>query len=110
IGGSGPQKTLRTTARYAGMWNTSGYAYEKVVESLDILRGHCDAEGRDFGAIQLTVSFPISIRATVEEAKAAALERFRANGVEDTGPGPHLAGPPDVIAEAIAPYRDLGFE
>ena len=110
IGGSGPQKTLRTTARYADLWNSSGSAFEKVVESLDILRGHCVAEGRDFGAVELTVSFPISIRATVEGAKAAALERFLANDIENTGPGPHLAGPPDLIVEAIAPYRDLGFE
>jgi F420-dependent oxidoreductase-like protein len=110
IGGSGPQKTLRTTARYADAWNTSGNPFEKVVESLDILRGHCETEGRDFDAIELTVSFPVSIRDTVQAARAAALERFRANGVENTGPGPHLAGPPAVIAEAIAPYRDLGFE
>jgi len=110
IGGSGPQKTLRTTARYADMWNTSGDPAEKVRASLDILRGHCEAEGRDFDDIELTVSFPISIRPTVEAAKAAALERFRVNGVENTGPGPHLAGPPEVIAEAIAPYRDLGFQ
>jgi F420-dependent oxidoreductase-like protein len=110
IGGSGPRKTLRTTARYADAWNSSGSPLEKVVESLDILRGHCATEGRDFDAIELTVSFPVSIRDTVEAARAAALERFRANGVENTGPGPHLAGPPEVIAEAIAPYRDLGFE
>ena len=38
-----------------------------------------------------------------------ALERFRANGVENTGNGPHLAGPPSLIADAIAPYRELGF-
>ena len=91
-------------------WNSSGSPLEKVVESLDILRGHCETEGRDFDAIELTVSFPVSIRDTVEAARAAALERFRANGVENTGTGPHLAGPPEVIAEAIAPYRDLGFE
>jgi alkanesulfonate monooxygenase SsuD/methylene tetrahydromethanopterin reductase-like flavin-dependent oxidoreductase (luciferase family) len=110
IGGSGPQKTLRTTARYADMWNTSGGAYDSVRESLDILRRHCRTEGRDFGEIELTISFPVSIRQTVEAAGAASLERLRANGVENMGNGPHLAGPPDVIAEALAPYRDLGFE
>jgi len=110
IGGSGPRKTLRTTARYADAWNSSGSPLEKVVESLNILRGHCETEGRDFEAIELTVSFPISIRDTVEAAQATALDRLRANGVENMGSGQHLAGPPEVIAETIAPYRDLGFE
>jgi alkanesulfonate monooxygenase SsuD/methylene tetrahydromethanopterin reductase-like flavin-dependent oxidoreductase (luciferase family) len=109
IGGSGPKKTLRTTARYADMWNTSGPPVDQVGTSLDILRGHCADVGRDPAAIELTVSFPISIRDSVEAASAASLERLRANGVENMGDGPHLAGPPEVIAAAIAPYVDLGF-
>ena len=32
-----------------------------------------------------------------------------ANGVTAMGPGPHLAGPPATVADAIRPYRDLGF-
>ena len=110
IGGSGPQKTLRTTARYADMWNASSSPAETIRASLEILRGHCETEGRDFDDIELTVSFPVSIRDTVEAAAAASLERLHANGVDNMGNGPHLAGPPEVIAEAMAPYRDLGFE
>ena len=109
IGGSGPKKTLLTTARYADLWNTSGATFEQVRTSLDILGEHCAAVGRDPSAIELTVSFPIVIRDDVPAAEAAALERFRANGVENTGNGPHLAGPPSLIADAIAPYRELGF-
>ncbi|HEY7130736.1 MAG TPA: LLM class flavin-dependent oxidoreductase, partial [Candidatus Limnocylindrales bacterium] len=109
IGGSGPRKTLRTTARYADLWNASGATRDEVVASLDTLREHCADVGRDPAEIELTVSFPISIRDTVEAAKTEALVRFRANGVEDTGPGPHLAGPPELIAEAIAPFVELGF-
>jgi alkanesulfonate monooxygenase SsuD/methylene tetrahydromethanopterin reductase-like flavin-dependent oxidoreductase (luciferase family) len=109
IGGSGPKKTLRTTAKYADCWNASGATYDQVVGSLEILRDHCAEVGRDPAEIELTISFPISIRDTVEAAKATALERFHVNGVEDTGPGPHLAGPPEVIAEAIAPFLGLGF-
>ena len=45
IGGSGPKKTLRTTARYADAWNTSG-TLDEVRQRLDILRGHCDDVGR----------------------------------------------------------------
>ncbi|MEX1172019.1 MAG: LLM class flavin-dependent oxidoreductase, partial [Chloroflexota bacterium] len=33
-----------------------------------------------------------------------------ANGVPDMGTVPHLAGTPADVANAIRPYRDLGFE
>ena len=108
VGGSGPKKTMRTVARRADAWNTSG-TVEEVVARLAILDEHCAAAGRDRSAIELTVSFPISIRDTEAAARTAHAERFAINGVDDAGGGPHLAGPPAAIAEAIAPYRDLGF-
>ncbi len=108
VGGSGPRKTLRTVAERADAWNTSG-ELEEVRGKLAILDEHCAAVGRDRSAIELTVSFPITIRDTVEAARAAAAERFTINGVANAGAGPQLDGPPEVVAEAIAPYRDLGF-
>jgi F420-dependent oxidoreductase-like protein len=108
IGGSGPKKTLRTTARYADAWNTSGELAE-VAGKLATLDEHCATVGRDRSTIELTISFPIVIRDSVAGATSAAAERFAVNGVENAGPGPHLAGPPDLVAAAIAPYRDLGF-
>jgi F420-dependent oxidoreductase-like protein len=109
IGGSGPQKTLRTTARYADAWNTAG-TIDEVRANLATLDERCAEVGRDRSTIELTVSFPIAIRDDVPAAEASALERFRANGVESAGAGPHLAGPPELVAAAIAPFRDLGFE
>jgi alkanesulfonate monooxygenase SsuD/methylene tetrahydromethanopterin reductase-like flavin-dependent oxidoreductase (luciferase family) len=108
VGGSGPQKTLRTVAERADAWNTAG-TLDQVRGSLATLDDHCAAVGRDRSEIELTISFPISIRDTVESAEAAANERFAVNGVVNAGPEPHLAGPPGVIAEALAPFRDLGF-
>jgi len=108
IGGSGPQKTLRTTARYADAWNTSG-TLDEVRRSLEILDGHCAAVGRDRSEIEVTVSFPMTIRDDVAAAEANTSERFGRNGVENAGDGPHLAGPPALLADAIAPFRDLGF-
>ena len=108
IGGSGPKKTLRTVAERADAWNTAG-TLDEVVTRLAILDDHCDAVGRDRSTIELTISFPITIRDTVAAAETASAERFAFNGVENAGAGPHLAGPPELIAEAIAPFRDLGF-
>jgi F420-dependent oxidoreductase-like protein len=108
IGGSGRKKTLRTVAERADAWNTSG-TLDEVRESLDVLDAHCADVGRDRSEIELTVSFPMTIRDDVTAAEASTLERFRKNGVENAGDNPHLAGPPSLIADAIAPFRDLGF-
>jgi alkanesulfonate monooxygenase SsuD/methylene tetrahydromethanopterin reductase-like flavin-dependent oxidoreductase (luciferase family) len=109
VGGSGPKKTLRTVAERADAWNTSG-TLEEVRSKLAILDEHCEAVGRDRSAIELTISFPITIRDDITTADAAALERFQANGVENAGAGPHLQGPPSLVVDAIAPFRELGFE
>ena len=108
VGGSGPKKTLRTVAERADAWNTSG-ELDEVRTRLTILDEHCAAVRRDRSEIELTISFPITIRDSAAAAYAAASERFAINGVENAGAGPHLQGPPPLVADAIAPYRDLGF-
>jgi hypothetical protein len=49
-------------------------------EPVDILRGHCADVGREFGEIELTVSFPIVIRDTAAAAETAYAEVLAANG------------------------------
>ncbi len=108
VGGSGPKKTLRTVAERADAWNTSG-TVDEVRAKLDILDDHCADVGRDRATIDLTVSFPITIRYSVEAAETAYAGLLEANNVDDMNANPILLGPPSVIADAIAPYRDLGF-
>jgi len=108
IGGSGPRKTLRTTALRADAWNTSG-TVEEVMAKLAILDEHCAAVGRDRSEIELTVSFPTMIRDTPPEAESAFAAILASNGNADIGSGPMLLGPPSLLADGIRPYRDLGF-
>lgn len=53
IGGGGEKKTLRLVARYAQACNL--FAGTDLERKLDILRGHCEAEGRDYDDIEKTV-------------------------------------------------------
>jgi F420-dependent oxidoreductase-like protein len=53
VAGSGEQKTLKLVAQYADACNLFGDA-PQVQRKLDILKGHCDALGRDYGAIEKT--------------------------------------------------------
>jgi alkanesulfonate monooxygenase SsuD/methylene tetrahydromethanopterin reductase-like flavin-dependent oxidoreductase (luciferase family) len=108
VGGSGPRKTLRTVALRASAWNTSG-TIDEVRDKLAILDEHCADVGRDRSQIELTVSFPIVIRDDPSEAGAAYAATLVANGIEDMRGALVLLGPPAMIADAIRPYRDLGF-
>jgi len=57
IGGGGEKKTLRLVARYAQACNL--FAAADLEHKLDVLRGHCEAEGRDYDEIEKTVMLPL---------------------------------------------------
>jgi F420-dependent oxidoreductase-like protein len=57
IGGGGEKKTLRLVARYAQACNL--FAGTDLDRKLDVLRGHCEAEGRDYDEIEKTVLVPL---------------------------------------------------
>jgi F420-dependent oxidoreductase-like protein len=108
IGGSGPRKTLRTAARYANGWNTSG-ELDEVKASLDILAAHCADVGRNLSEIELTISFPTIVRDSLEAAQAARAVQIAHNGMPESGGVPLLLGSPATIAERLQPYLALGF-
>jgi F420-dependent oxidoreductase-like protein len=56
IGGAGERKTLRLVARYAQACNLF-FAGPQVPHKLDVLRAHCEAEGRSFDEIEKSVLF-----------------------------------------------------
>jgi alkanesulfonate monooxygenase SsuD/methylene tetrahydromethanopterin reductase-like flavin-dependent oxidoreductase (luciferase family) len=108
IGGSGPRKTLRTTALRADAWNTSG-TVDEVMGRLATLDEHCADVGRDRGEIELTISFPIIIRDDAAEAQVAFSAILARNGTDKMGDVPTLLGPPTAVADGLRPFRDLGF-
>jgi alkanesulfonate monooxygenase SsuD/methylene tetrahydromethanopterin reductase-like flavin-dependent oxidoreductase (luciferase family) len=108
VGGSGPRKTLRTVALRADAWNTAG-TVDEVRERLAILDEHCAEVGRDRAEIELTISFPIVIRDDPADAQAAYDASLARNGVDSMRSNLILLGSPAMIADAIRPYRDLGF-
>lgn len=55
IGGTGEKKTLRFVAQYADACNIFIYqGTDFIRHKLDVLRGHCDALGRDYEEIERT--------------------------------------------------------
>lgn len=91
IGGDGERKTLRMVAQYADVWNsTSGP--DELPHKLDVLRGHCDAVGRDFSDIRLTVGHFVDPFPDVDEF-LRALDRFSALGFDLVNVGPFPGNP-----------------
>ena len=83
IGGKGERKTLRLVARYGDACNISTRSPDEVRQKLEVLRGHCFREGRDYDGIRKTVLYN----------------------------GPSLdAGGADAFVEAMRPYADLGVD
>ena len=108
IGGSGPRKTLRTTALRADAWNTAG-TIDEVRNRLEILDQHCADVGRDRSEIELTVSFPIVIRDATADAESAYAASLAHNGTDTMGDVPVLLGSPEFVADGLRPYVELGF-
>ena len=85
IGGSGEQLTLRAVARWADACNLFGDP-ATVKHKLEVLRGHCDKEGRDFSTIERTnlTSFLIAKDELALKAKKERMnlpDPFRGNAL-----------------------------
>jgi F420-dependent oxidoreductase-like protein len=59
IGGSGEQKTMRLVARFGDACNL--WPTPEIPHKLDVLRGHCEAVGRDYDAIEKTAMFHFDV-------------------------------------------------
>src|SRR5579864_3160379 len=66
IGGGGERKTLRLVAKYADACNL--FLTPDVAHKLDVLRAHCDAEGRDYDEIIKTCYFVFDVGERGEKA------------------------------------------
>jgi F420-dependent oxidoreductase-like protein len=55
IGGGGEQLTLRVVAKHADVWNFAGGDVALFKHKQEVLTGHCEAVGRDFSEITLSI-------------------------------------------------------
>jgi alkanesulfonate monooxygenase SsuD/methylene tetrahydromethanopterin reductase-like flavin-dependent oxidoreductase (luciferase family) len=115
IGGSGREKTLRTVARHADMWNAYA-APDRVRESLGILGERCAEAGRPFKAIAKTVYMEVVIRASesaVREYWTSVEERHGIRGrVGSDGLARTLnaGGSPEAVADYVRRFESLGID
>jgi F420-dependent oxidoreductase-like protein len=99
IGGGGEKRTLRVVAEYADEWNVTTISREGYETKVDVLKRHCDAVGRDFGAIQRSIMTGHIIGRNQQE-----IER-RAAKVQEVIPAMREMTP----AEAADQFRGRGW-
>jgi F420-dependent oxidoreductase-like protein len=103
IGGSGEKRTLRMVARFGDISNWWG-SLDELKHKNEVLLAHCEAVGRDPSTIIRTVMAPVLLVNDVREAEpllARIPPERRAN---------LIAAKPADAAEALAPYREAGFD
>jgi F420-dependent oxidoreductase-like protein len=113
IGGSGPTKTLRTTARYADLWNGYGDP-ERIADVSDVLRARCEEVDRPYDEIERTVT----LHAVVRDSAALAIEAWTPIasrhgllgriGADGTERGLTIGGSPTDVAGYLDGYRRIG--
>ncbi len=110
VGGGGERKTLLLAARYADACNLFGTSSADVAHKLEVLRSHCDAEGRDYDRVEKTVLAVRPALADVDGFIAAAGE-YGALGVTEvqTMPDRHPVEFAEQLAERVLPrLADVG--
>ena len=70
IGGGGEKKTLRLVARHADACNIGIYDIAEAAHKLDVLRQHCEAEGRPYEAIEKTGQYRYNLGENGENVQA----------------------------------------
>ena len=110
IGGGGEKKTLRLVAKYADSCNLFGASVEAVRHKLDVLRGHCDAEGRDYDAIEKTIIGrldPSNVSGFLRE-----MEEYAKIGVDLVEVAPAMPDPAGFVTllgeQVVRPLAEIG--
>jgi len=108
IGGEG-NKTLRVVAQFADMWNARG-SVEKLRSSDQVLRSHCEKLGRPSQDIERLTNRWVTVRSSRAEALLSLERSLSRHGITDYDDGILALGPPEEVAEQLAPTIAAGFK
>ncbi len=111
IGGSGEKKTLRLVAKYAEACNLFGGERDVVAHKLEVLKGHCENEGRDYGEIEKTIIWGTNPLDDVD-AFLAEMDEMAKLGIDKVWVSNKVEDPPawadEVCAQTVSRLADLG--
>ena len=112
IGGGGEKVTLKLVAKYGDACNVGGGNPETIGHKLEVLKRHCERQGRDYDEITKSSSFvvlPIAPGADPEQASATVRKHLGGMSFDDFSKAT-LVGSPEMIAERIQAGVDAGID
>jgi F420-dependent oxidoreductase-like protein len=106
IGGGGEKKTLRFVAKYAQSCNL--FPGPELAHKLDVLREHCEREGRDYNEIEKTAYHLFDVGPNGEKVPEtiAALKELADRGIDTAIGGVrdvHTITPLEIIGRDVIP-------
>lgn len=105
----GERKTLRLVAEYADACNLfAGMGTDVIRQKLDVLRGHCEDVGRDYGEIEKTALGTVNLAPDGMAAQdvVGMCRELRGAGIEHTifnMPNVHEIQPLETFGEEVIP-------
>jgi len=109
LGGGGEKVTLKLVAKYAQACNVGGGNPELVRQKLDILRGHCDALGRDYQSIAKSTNLNVFMINPGEDPEQATAKARGKASLEEYRKGTMVATPAEV-RERVQQLVDAGAD
>jgi alkanesulfonate monooxygenase SsuD/methylene tetrahydromethanopterin reductase-like flavin-dependent oxidoreductase (luciferase family) len=85
---------------------------DEMAHKVNVLRGHCEAVGRDISEIEFTIGVKLTIRDSAAEAERvwkAAMAHNKTSLDEVADDVTFMNVTPEEAAERIAPFVELGF-
>ncbi|HVX31633.1 MAG TPA: LLM class F420-dependent oxidoreductase [Solirubrobacterales bacterium] len=111
IGGGGEKKTLRLVARYADTCNFTSSDPAVVAHKLEVLKGHCETEGRDYGEIEKTILVAANPLDDVD-GFLSLMEEMSKLGISKVWVSNKVPDPPawadEVCAQTVSRLAELG--
>ena len=109
LGGGGEKVTLRLVAQYGDACNVGGGNPDTIRQKLDVLKRHCDNEGRDYGTITKSTSANINLIEDGADPVVATAAARGATPYEEFAKGTWV-GTADQISERIQTVVDAGID
>jgi F420-dependent oxidoreductase-like protein len=108
IGGGGEKVTLKLVARWGDACNVGGDV-ETLKHKFEVLKRHCENEGRDYGEITRSTSVNVYLLEEGEEPEAATKEA-RGSQSYDEYSRQFMVGTAEEISERLQPLADAGVD
>jgi F420-dependent oxidoreductase-like protein len=110
IGGGGEKRTLRLVARYADACNVFGNA-ATARHKFDVIRRHCETEGRDYDQIEKTVYYTVDVGPNGERAQKVvddlgALSEAGVQTAIGAIRGVHTVTPIEIVGRDVIPHLE----